>query len=371
MPKSKIRNAISVEVEIEDQRAEISDPTWYAEREQEAERRRKDKIELGLWWDALAGLVLVVGLCSIFLTNGNIGTKTDIYASLVFLTSGVIFSGVYGKLHGKETRARLLMGWSFWAVGLGLVCCSLLFRENPTWSRLLCLGLVFAAIGWALRRLIGESFVRALSIGLVLILPFLVLDGTILLKEVLEGMKDFINQTTLWYAGVFADIWSIPFFPIEGGIRFSGGDIKDSGAFDNFAGILTFVCLSVSLSLALRQSLLVAAINAFVATTWWFVFRGLTCLGIADDNLPENYLSTQALSPLMFCILAMVVSASNLGLGAILGPIPISSSEDLELARLTVIYNALVSFPQLGPSTIAFDQTSNAFDPDQYDDDED
>ena len=89
------------------------------------------------------------------------------------------------------------------------------------------------------------------------------------------------------------------------------------------------------------------------------VFRAITCLSLASQEQFETVYNLQAMSLWWLLTLFLAILGTNLGLGAIFAPIPLHANQ-YDLSPLTVIYNALVSLPQLGPaSTSMSSQTAS------------
>ncbi len=309
------------------------------------------------------------GLASLAISWSNIGTKTELVTALTLILAATVFAGVNGRIYGKESARRETLGWSL--MGLAILCIigSFVFRSVGAWSWLLASGLGLAATAWGTRRLVGESLLRSASIGLCMFIPFLVLEGGLLPTAALNSMVSFCNQTTLWYTGVFAEMFSIPFAPTDNGILFVGGEINSAAAFDNFAGILSAVGFSVAISIISRQSLIVSCIGLFFAVCWWLVFRSLTCVWISNNDSTSSYLNSQALSILMFLAMFLVIGATNLGFGAAVSPIPLSSSSELDQVPLTLLYNFVVGFPQLGQTAVHLERRSKRDTEDEDDED--
>ncbi len=84
---------------------------------------------------------------------------------------------------------------------------------------------------------------------------------------------------------------------------------------------------------------------------WWIVFRGGAFLSLAGQESIDGPLVEQAMSIWWMLLLIVLIVASSLSLGAIFAPIPFDEKQ-YELSPLTILYNAVVCFPQLGPSSI-------------------
>jgi hypothetical protein len=381
MPKSKVRNVVSVEVE--EFNPVVAEPTW-RESHVETKTERK-KASLGAWWELSTGGALFVGLLSIILGRSNFGTQTEVPFSLVILLLGVCIAAISGRFYASEAVSRRIVGLVAFLVGVAFLCLSIVWNRLPEWSWLLSIGLGLTMFGWGLRRLVDESWIRVFSLGLVLIVPFLFLKDSLLPARTLSALQTNIDQLTFWYAGVWADVNKVPFTPFADeseptkeiaqttkapkapvpkkgasvvpakptpiGIRFANGVVRSSGAFDNFAGLLVAVALSLCVSVSARHSLLVASICVCIAIMWWLVFRGGAFLSLAARSDFEGPLVTQAMSIGWMLLMFGLIIASSLSLGAIIAPIPIDSNQ-YELSPLTIVYNAVVSFPQLGPSNV-------------------
>ncbi len=381
MPKSKVRNVVSVEVE--DFHPVATESNWRENRVETKSERKKPN--LSAIWELCAVGGLLVGLVSIIVGRNNFGSQSEVPFSLVILLIGIGIAAITGQFCEKESASKRIAGIATLLAGVVLLCLSIVWNKMPGWSWLLSIGLGLTVFGWGLRRLAEEGWLRAISLGLVMVVPFLFLKDSLLPARTLSSWQTSVDQLTFWYAGVWADINKIPFTPIADesvttkqigqtakagppragkkgdevvtrvqtpiGIRFSTGIVRTSGAFNNYAGILVAVALSLSISVSARHSLLVTFACISIAIMWWLVFRGGALLSIASRNDFEGPLVEQAMSLAWMFVMFGFILASSLSLGAIVAPIPIDSNQ-YELSPLTLAYNAVVSFPQLGPSSV-------------------
>jgi hypothetical protein len=381
MPKSKVRNVVSVEVD--ELHPQLPQPNWREGRiESKAERA---KLPVGTWWELLTFAILSIGFASLWIGKGNFGSRTEVPYAMGLLLLGVAVAAITGKFYATESALRKTMGLAALMAGGIALGISLALNTNPQWSWLVSLGFALAFFGWGIRRLAEESWIRALSLGLVFFIPFGFLKNSIVPSGIQNRWEEKIDQLAFWYGGVWADFNKVPFTPVsdeaalsdgesqkpkEGGgkksnaqapsidivqkiagLRFTNGIVRFSGAFDNFAGILIAIALSVAVSVAVRHSLLVSGISICIAIMWWLVFRGGAFLSLASEETIGGPLVEQAMSIWWLLLMVVFIVASSLSFGAIFGPIPFDEKQ-YELSPLTIFYNAVVSFPQLGPSSI-------------------
>jgi hypothetical protein len=85
------------------------------------------------------------------------------------------------------------------------------------------------------------------------------------------------------------------------------------------------------------------------SSLWWIVFRSAFCLSIAMNDTLDGPLKDLAMPFYAFLLLLLLMGATNQSIGSILAPISVDPLQ-FEVTALTQIYNACVSFPQLGPS---------------------
>jgi hypothetical protein len=356
MPKSKVRSVVSVEVDEVDELNNIpalAEPeesvSWREEREAVA-RKVKIPSDLGQWWELLFGVSLVLIGVTLFRSWSVLGTQIDILITLVMAAIAIGMAGISGEYSEKESKARLVCGWLAWS--FGTFCALIAIVKGPLPSSLWFLlpGLFFSILGWGIRRLTGESWLRILSLSLIGIAPILfVRDG------IMEGIREYVNQVAFWYAGIISDMQRIPSAPLENGIEFIHGIVNNAAAFDNYAGILVAMMLSWSISVLTRQTFVVALVSMVLAYVWWMAFRGFACSQLGALSTPQEFADTISVNAMSFFKLLLLIAAiafTSLGLANLLATIPVSSNS-YELSPITVLYNAAISFPQLGPTSLA------------------
>lgn len=356
MANSRTRSSVSVEVE-ETELVHHVEPTWRAERE--VATKAYVKPELSGRWELLVGGVLALVGITLLRSWSVLWKQSEIGLSLILLAIAIVVAGMSGRFAGKESSARKLIGWTLLGVGLLGSLIALIVGPLPGSTWFLAPALACTLIGWGIRRMVGDSFLRSLSLGLLCLIPFVFLAGGLLPSASLESVRRLIDQTTFWYIGVLADVNYIPHTPIENGVEFISGKLESSGAFDNYAGLLVALVFSLAVSMVAGHSLLIAGSSLLFAFIWWMVFRAITCLSLASQEQFETVYNLQAMSLWWLLTLFLAILGTNLGLGAIFAPIPLHANQ-YDLSPLTVIYNALVSLPQLGPaSTSMSSQTAS------------
>lgn len=349
MAKSKARN--TVVVEVDEAESSLLEATPWRQLVEE-ERPNRPKADLGGFWEACFGIGAIVGLVSAALSSHLRVEGLDCFCALLMLVGFMIPVGISGFLSGSETPFRKRFGNIALMLGVAMLSASLVIRVEPLLFWLLAVGFCLLPIGWSLRRFRGESIPRCVSLGVVMLLPFVFLRGGLLPDVWLDAIQGWVQGMTYFTVGVVADLNQVPFSPSDSGLDFSMGSFTTSGAFGGFSGILVAIAFSLGISLAFRHSTIVALLCVSLAMIWWMIFRGSTCVYVASQNQFDGPLTEQGLSVLGLLSTLVVIAGTNIGVGALLGQIPIPFSQ-YDLSPMTVVYNSMVNWPQLGPTSLA------------------
>lgn len=343
MPKAKGRTSVQVaveELEVVAPSIEISETPII-----EGPIFQSD---LGLWWECLSGLVLAQGLLNIFLSWSKVWERSDIGVALLFTLGAVLVAVIKGRYAGNESNARKIFG--FVCIGLGLLSgvAAVAFGTLPASSHWSYAAIGFTLVGWSLRRLLGESVVRCISLGLVAAFPLLFFKGDHFLGGIASSIQLFVESSTYWFIGVLADVYQFPYTAIVGGLKFASGEFRSAAAFGNVAGILVTLAVVLASAVIGRQSLVCCMLSALSAYLWWMLFRAGYVLSIASDKSLDGPLADLAMPLLALFGLILLTIATSIALSSILKVIPINAGQ-FDVSPLTLVYNAIVSFPQLGP----------------------
>ncbi len=211
MSKSKVRNVVSVEVD--EFQPEVPQSNWREARKES--HARGAKLEIGAGWELFTFAILLIGFASLWVGRSNIGSRTEVVLAVIALMSGVALAAITGKYYATESMPRKWIGLIALPMGGILLALSLVFKTNPLWSWFASIGFALTIGGWGIRRLAGESWVRALSLGLVFFIPFSFLKDSILPDEIQNSWEENAEQLAFWYGGVWADYNKVPFTPIS------------------------------------------------------------------------------------------------------------------------------------------------------------
>jgi len=354
MQNTKIRSSVAVDVEdLDFVRHDV--PMI----EEPLEVRPVFKSNLGVWWEALVAVALVLVFWNVFRSWKVFAERTDVALPLLLAVVAIAVASITGRFAGEGSVARKLFGYVLLAVGLGLAVWALVSGPLPKSSLLTSAAVGLTIAGWSLRRLLGESSVRCLSLGILVALPMGFLDSGFLTNGLVDKLEELVgdsfllpancDQSVFWFTSVLADYNGVPHLPKEGGIQFLTGELQLAASFGNVFGVLVALATSLSLSVISRQSLLVALLALGTSYLWWILFRSGYCLNMAATNSLEGPLKELAMPSYAFLFLLLMVGATNQCLGAIMAPIEIDPKQ-YDVTALTQIYNACISFPQLGQS---------------------
>jgi len=345
MSKNKGRTSVQVDIDEMDAVAPDFD---IVDAESPIAERAVFKSDLGFWWECLAGLVLLQAFLVVFLAGSKILEHSDIAFALLIIFISIVFAILTGRFAGEESAGR--KGFGFIMIGFGLVFGIAAFAVGalPNSSPLTYAAIGLTVAGWSLRRLLGESVLRCLSLGLVAAAPVLFLESTTFAGVIVEKVRLLIDSTAYWFAGVIADLNHVPFSPVDKGIKFSAGELHSIAAFDNIAGVLVAIALSIACSVLGRQSFISALLSAAAAYMWWVAIRSGYCVSMAMGKSFDGPLSEQAMPIYALLGLFLLIIATNLCFSSLMKAIAIDPGQ-FEVSPLTQIYNACVSFPQLGP----------------------
>ncbi len=346
MSKNKGRTSVQVDVE----EFEVAAPAFnLATDESPIIDRAVFKSNLGFWWDCLAGLVFLQSLLSIFLSGSKLLEHSDVAFGLIIVLLSVATAIITGRYAGTETNERKVFGFVLIALGLVAGVLAILAGSLPNSSPLTYAAIGLTLAGWSLRRLLGESSVRCVSLGLVAGLPLLFLEHSSYIGEQFAVVRSFLEYIAYWMTGVVADLNQVAFSPLDKGIRFASGELQSIAAFDNIAGVLVAISTSLAISVLGRQSFISALLSAIAAFMWWGVIRAGYCVEMAASKTLDGPLSELAMPILTLIGLFLLIAATNICFGTLMKAIEIDPGV-FEVSPLTQIYNAFVSFPQLGPS---------------------
>ncbi len=173
--------------------------------------------------------------------------------------------------------------------------------------------------GWSLRRLRGESLLRSVSLGAAVGLPLLFLSGDTILAGTVASIKSLMDRVTFWATSIYADLFSVPFAWSDQGLQFASGLYSSSAAFDNVAGILVAMAISMACSILARHALIPTLLGLVAAMMWWLALRAWQGVGIAQANELEGPFRDLALPLLSQLGLIFLVVATTLGIGFTVG----------------------------------------------------
>jgi len=344
MQNTKVRSSVTVDVEeldvVRHEVPLIEDPIV---------ERPVFKSDLGVWWEALAAVVLLVAFWNIFRSIKVFGENTDVALFLLLAVVTVTFAAIAGRFAGKENIVRKLVGYLAIVGGFAFAVVAATTDLLPKSSLLTSAAVGLTITGWALRRLLGESIFRCISLGLFVALPIGFLNGSFLMNGFELSTKELVDQSVFWYTSALADFNDVSNLPNDAGIQFLKGDLNTAASFGNIFGLLVVLGTSLGLSVLTRQSLLVVVMTVVASCVWWIIFRSGYCLNMAISGVFDDPLNSLAMPSYVFLALLVVAGATNQCVGAIMAPIPIDPAQ-FEVSALTQIYNTFVSFPQLGQS---------------------
>ncbi len=345
MSKNKGRTSVLVDVEEFEAPAPVFD---IATDDSPIIERAAFKSDLGYWWDCLAGLVLLQASLSLIVSGSKLLEQSDIALGLTVLLVAIAFAILTGRFAGKESGGRKVFGFVMVAAGLAFGIAGFALGGLPDSSPLIYAAIGLTIAGWSLRRLLGENVVRCLSLGLVVALPLLFLESASFIGAQFAVIRGYINYSVYWFVGVIADLNHVPFSQIDDGIKFAAGELQAIAAFGNVAGILVALALSIACSVVGRQSFASALLSALAAYMWWAIIRSGYCVHMATTKTLDGPLSELAMPIISLVGLFLLIIATNLCFGALMKAIEFDAGQ-FEVSPLTQIFNAIVSFPQLGP----------------------
>ena len=344
MQNLKVRSSVTVDIEdLDVARHEvplIDDPIV---------ERPVFKSDLGIWWEALAAVVLLAAFWNIFRSIKVFWENTDVAVFLLLAIITVTFAAIAGRYVGQENIARKLSGYLALVCGFAFAIVAAITDQLPKSSHFTIAAVGLTITGWALRRLLGESVFRCISLGLLVALPIGFLNGSYLMNGFETNTKELVDQSVFWYTSALADFNDVSNLPNDVGIQFLKGELSTGASFGNIFGLLVVLGASLSLSVLTRQSLLVVMITVVASGLWWIIFRSGYCLNMAVAGFFDDPLNSLAMPSYIFLALLVVAGATNQCIGALMAPIPIDPAQ-FEVSALTQIYNAFVCFPQLGQS---------------------
>lgn len=344
MSKAKVRTTVPVNVEEFDViRHEV------APIEEVIIERPVFKSDLGTWWEGLCAVVLLVAFGNVIRSGTVFWSRLDIVFAWILVLVGISVAAISGRYAGEQTQIKKVLGVLLVVLGLGFGIVAIAWGPLPNSSHWTSAAIGLTISGWSVRRLLGESIVRSFSLGLAAALPLGFLNGGYLLRVWGTQIKTFVDQAVFWYAGIMADLNSVTNAPIDGGLKFASGDLLTAASFENMSGVLVALGASLGLSIIARHSLLVGTLALGIAFFWWLVFRAAYCVSIGANAQLNGPYSELAMPSYALIGMLMVIAATNICIGLILAPIP-TTQDQYEVSSLTQIYNACVSFPQLGPS---------------------
>ncbi len=152
MQNTKIRSSVAVDVEdIDFVRHDV--PII----EEPIEVRPVFKSDLGVWWEALTGIVLSLAFWNVFRSWKVIAERTDVALPLLLAVISIAVAGIAGRFAGEGSFARKLFGYLLVAGGLGLAVWAILSDPLPKSSLLTSAAVGLTIAGWSLRRMLGRS----------------------------------------------------------------------------------------------------------------------------------------------------------------------------------------------------------------------
>ena len=359
MQNTKLRSSVSVVVEeldiVRNEDSPVDEPVI---------KRPRYQPDIGLWWEALVAVILIFPLWKVFGSWNVIWERPDVEVIIVMFSIAISIAAISGNYEGPSTILRKALAYVLVAAGLSLGLWSLTLESLPKSSLCTSAAVGLTISGWAVRRMLGEKTVRCISLGILATLPLGLINDGFLTAPFGFEIRELVDQSVFWYTSVLADLNSIPHAPFDDGIRFATGELKSAAVFGNLFGLLVALGASLSLSVLSKQSLLVCLLALTASFLWWIIFRSGYCVNMATSNQLDGPLKELAMPSYAMLGLLLVTASTNLCLGAILAPIEIDPAQS-EVSALTQLYNALVSFPQLGQSHSSmhreiFDNDENA-----------